>query len=100
MGHSFSSKERLLISWLQSLSAVILEPKKIKSSLFPLAASSIDQFIKISFVYLEKITYYIKQNPPRTGLKTSGIHPKAAKLNSVSGDTVRVKRKRGERGLP
>ena len=35
------AKERLLISWLQSLSTVILEPKKIKSSLFPLAASSI-----------------------------------------------------------
>jgi len=28
--------KRLLISWLQSLSAVILEPKKIKSDLFPL----------------------------------------------------------------
>ena len=28
--HSFSSKERLLISWLQSLSTVILDPKKIK----------------------------------------------------------------------
>ena len=28
--------KRLLISWLQSPSAVILEPKKIKSDLFPL----------------------------------------------------------------
>ena len=28
--------KRLLISWLQSLSAVILEPKKIILSLFPL----------------------------------------------------------------
>ena len=28
--HSFSSKERLLISWLQSPSVVILEPKKKK----------------------------------------------------------------------
>ena len=28
---SFPSKEHLLISWLQSPSAVILEPKKIKS---------------------------------------------------------------------
>ena len=36
--HNFPSKERLLISWLQSLSTVILEPKKMKSvtvSIFP-----------------------------------------------------------------
>lgn len=48
---------------------------------------------------MEKITYYIKQNSPRTGVKTSGVHPKGNKeLNSVSGDTVRVKRKeRGKR---
>ena len=32
VGHSFSSKEHLLILWLQSPSAVILEPLKIKSA--------------------------------------------------------------------
>ena len=31
VGHSFSSKEHLLILWLHSPSAVILESKKIKS---------------------------------------------------------------------
>ena len=31
LGHSFSSKECLLISWLQSPSTVILEPPKVKS---------------------------------------------------------------------
>ena len=38
MGHSFSSKEQgFLISWLQSASAVILDPLKIKSiTMFPL----------------------------------------------------------------
>uniref|UniRef100_A0AC11D714 Uncharacterized protein n=1 Tax=Ovis aries TaxID=9940 RepID=A0AC11D714_SHEEP len=36
-GHSFSSKEQASFnSWLQSPSAVILEPKKISLSLFPL----------------------------------------------------------------
>ena len=30
VGHSFSRSKRLLISWLQSPSAVILEPKKIE----------------------------------------------------------------------
>ena len=30
--HSSPSKEYLLISWLQSLSTMILEPKKIKSA--------------------------------------------------------------------
>ena len=30
VGHNFPSKECLLISWLQSPSAVILEPRKIK----------------------------------------------------------------------
>ena len=64
MGHSFSSKERLLISWLQSLSTVILEPKKIKSSLFPLAASSIKyrSIYKIFICILGKnyLLYYTK----------------------------------------
>ena len=41
MGHSFPSKERLLISWLQSLSAVILESEKIKS----VTASTFSLFI-------------------------------------------------------
>ena len=31
VGHNFPRSKRLLISWLQSLSAVILEPKKINS---------------------------------------------------------------------
>ena len=40
--HSFSSKcKRLLISWLQSPSAVILEPKKIKSVIFSIVSPSI-----------------------------------------------------------
>ena len=33
--------KRLLISWLQSLSAVILEPPKIKSDTVPIASPSI-----------------------------------------------------------
>ena len=36
VGHNFPSKECLLISWLQSPSAVILEPPKINSDIFPL----------------------------------------------------------------
>ena len=32
VGHNFPSKECLLISWLQSTSAVIFEPRKIKSA--------------------------------------------------------------------
>ena len=39
--HSFSSKERLLISWLQSPSAVILEPKEIKSVTVSIVSPSI-----------------------------------------------------------
>ena len=40
--HSFSSKEQaLLISWLQSPSAVILEPQKIKSLTFSIVSPSI-----------------------------------------------------------
>ena len=34
--------KRLLTSWLQSLSAVILKPKKIKSATFPTFSPSID----------------------------------------------------------
>ena len=41
-GHSFSSKEQcLLISWLQSPSAEILEPKKIKSVTVSIVSPSI-----------------------------------------------------------
>ena len=40
-GHSFSSKEHLLISWLQSPSSVILEPKKIRSATAPTLFPSI-----------------------------------------------------------
>ena len=36
-----SRNKRLLISWLQSPSAVILEPKKIKSDTVPIVFSSI-----------------------------------------------------------
>ena len=35
--------KRLLISWLQSPSAVILEPRKIKSDTFPTVSPSISQ---------------------------------------------------------
>ena len=38
---TFSSKERLLISWLQSPSAVILEPQKIKSDTVSTVSPSI-----------------------------------------------------------
>ena len=39
MGHSFSSKEQTsFISWLQSPSAVVLEPKKIKSVTFSIVS--------------------------------------------------------------
>ena len=42
VGHSFSSKDqRLLISWLQSPSAVISEPKKIKSLTVSIVSPSI-----------------------------------------------------------
>ena len=34
-------RKRLLISWLQSLSAVIVEPKKIKSNTFSTVSPSI-----------------------------------------------------------
>ena len=37
----FSMSKRLLISWLQSPSAVILEPKKIKSVTVSIASPSI-----------------------------------------------------------
>ena len=40
VGHSFSSKEHLLISWLKSPAAVILEPKKIK----PITISIVSPF--------------------------------------------------------
>ena len=36
-----SQNKHLLISWLQSLSAVILEPKKIKSVTVPIVSPSI-----------------------------------------------------------
>ena len=42
VGHSFPSKEKcLLISWLQSASAVILEPPKIKSATVSTVSPSI-----------------------------------------------------------
>ena len=41
VGHNFSSQERLLISHLQSPSAVILEPKKIKSVTLSIVSPSI-----------------------------------------------------------
>ena len=41
VGHSFSSKEHLLISWLKSPAAVILEPKKIKSDTVSTVSPSI-----------------------------------------------------------
>ena len=41
VGHSFSSKERLVISWLKSPSAVILETKKIKSFTVSIVSPSI-----------------------------------------------------------
>ena len=41
VGHTFSSKKRLLISRLQSPSAVILEPKKIKSLTVSIVSPSI-----------------------------------------------------------
>ena len=43
VGHSFSSKEQVsfLISWLQPPSAVILEPKKIKSVTVSIVSPSI-----------------------------------------------------------
>ena len=43
LGHNFSSKECLLISWLQSPSAVILEPKKIKSDTVSAVSPSISR---------------------------------------------------------
>ena len=39
--HSFSPKEHLLISWLQSPSVVILEPRKIKSDTVSTVSPSI-----------------------------------------------------------
>ena len=41
VGHKFPSKEYLLISWLQSPSAVILEPPKIKSDTVSTVSPSI-----------------------------------------------------------
>ena len=41
ISHSFSSKEHLVISWLQSPSAVILEPLKIKSVTVSIVSSAI-----------------------------------------------------------
>ena len=41
LGHSFSSKECLLISWLQSPSTVILEPPKVKSLTVSIVSPSI-----------------------------------------------------------
>ena len=42
-GHNFPSKEgkHLLISWLQSPSAVVLEPRKIKSAIVSTVSPSI-----------------------------------------------------------
>ena len=39
--------KRLLISWLQSPSAVILEPKKIKSATVPTASLSISHEVLV-----------------------------------------------------
>ena len=39
--HGFSFKEDLLISWVQSPSAVILKPKKIKSVMVSIVSPSI-----------------------------------------------------------
>ena len=41
VGHNFPSSKHLLISWLQSPSAVILEPRKIKSAIFSTVSLSI-----------------------------------------------------------
>ena len=41
VGHNFPSKECLLIAWLQSSSAVIFEPPKIKSDTVSTVSPSI-----------------------------------------------------------
>ena len=47
--------KRLLISWLQSPSAVILEPPKIKSVTVSTVSPSICHEVKIHYIY--KLTY-------------------------------------------
>ena len=53
IGHNFPSKDkRLLISWLQSPSAVILEPRKIKSDTVSTVSPSISHEVMGSIRYL------------------------------------------------
>ena len=48
--------KRLLISWLQSPSAVILEPPKIKSATVPTVSPSICHVPLVSLIFLEEIS--------------------------------------------
>ena len=52
--------KHLLISWLQSLSAVILEPKKIKSSTVPIVSASICHEVMGSDAMIIHINNYFK----------------------------------------
>ena len=60
VGHNFPSKEYLLISWLQSPSAVILEPRKIKSDTVSTVSPSISQEVMGPDTALNvRISYYV-----------------------------------------
>ena len=54
---------RLLISWLQSLSAVILEPRKIKPATVSTVSPSICHEVMEFAIYGSIGHYYIKKNP-------------------------------------
>ena len=84
--------KRLLISWLQSPSAVICEPKKIKSATISIVSPSICHEAE-SEKELKSLLMKVKQGSKKVGLKlsiqkTKVMAPGPITSREIDGDTV------------